>query len=80
MAWSALLPYKLVIAWQLAEYGKITEALSYCGAIEAELRLAVGGGGGPSGDGKAGGAGRQAAPPQLPPFLAATQVWSWGIV
>ncbi|GFR51179.1 hypothetical protein Agub_g13453, partial [Astrephomene gubernaculifera] len=33
-----LLPYKLLYAWSLVEYGKITEALQYCTAIEAALR------------------------------------------
>ncbi|GLI60802.1 hypothetical protein VaNZ11_002907 [Volvox africanus] len=34
----ALLPFKLLHAWQLVEYGKIPEALQYCAAIEAVLR------------------------------------------
>lgn len=42
----ALLPYKLLYAWELAEYGKVAEALSYCAAVEAGIRLgaAVAGG------------------------------------
>ncbi|GIM04732.1 hypothetical protein Vretimale_9230 [Volvox reticuliferus] len=34
----ALLPFKLLHAWQLVEYGKIPEALQYCAAIEIVLR------------------------------------------
>lgn len=44
---AALLPYKLLYAWELAEYGRVAEALSYCAAVEAGIRLGAAVAGGP---------------------------------